>query len=61
MRRLFHRWLSLALTTRRRRVALQEGEEKMKLSKITTVWDRWRDRFIDERLKPMVSLYSGSE
>jgi protein SFI1 len=54
MRRLFHRWLSLAISTRRRRLALQQKEEELKFLKIAAAWDKWRERFIDEKLRPTV-------
>lgn len=49
----FRRWLSLAASTRRRRIALQEREDEVRLSRLTAVWDRWRGRFIDEKLRPI--------
>lgn len=55
MRRLFNRWLSLARTTRHRRLTLKQREDEMKFSIIASTWDRWRDRFKDEKLRPIVS------
>lgn len=56
MRRLFNRWSSLARTTRHRRLTLQKKEDEMKFSMIAFAWDKWRDRFSDEKLRPIVSL-----
>ncbi|RDB21456.1 hypothetical protein Hypma_011541 [Hypsizygus marmoreus] len=51
--RLFNRWLNLARITRHRRITLKEKEDEMKFSVIASAWDKWRDRFSDERLRPI--------
>jgi protein SFI1 len=56
IRRVFHKWLTLARTTRQRRITLQQKEDEIKFSIISSAWDRWRDRFCDRRLRPIVSL-----
>ena len=52
---MFHRWFAAARSTRHRRLTLQRKEDQMKLATITFVWDKWRDQFISEKLRPMVS------
>ncbi|KAF8078011.1 hypothetical protein FPV67DRAFT_1403819 [Lyophyllum atratum] len=51
MRRLFNRWLTLARITRHRRITLKQKEDEMKLAMLASVWDKWRDRFSDEKLR----------
>lgn len=53
IRRMFHRWFAAARSTRHRRLTLQRKEDQMKLATITFVWDKWRDQFISEKLRPM--------
>ncbi|GLB35015.1 putative sfi1 spindle body protein [Lyophyllum shimeji] len=53
LRRVFNRWLTLARITRHRRVTLKQKEDEMKLSMLASFWDRWRDRFSDEKLRPI--------
>ena len=55
IRRMFHHWLSAARTSRRRRISLQQKEDEVKRWRMAVVWDRWRDRFNDEKLRPIVS------
>jgi protein SFI1 len=54
IRRIFHNWLNRARTTRQRRIILQQKEDEIKLSVISSAWDKWRDRFCEERLGPIV-------
>lgn len=56
IRRIFHKWLTRARTTRQRRIILQQKENEIKFSVISSAWDKWRDRFCDERLRLIVSL-----
>lgn len=51
IRRIFHKWLTRARTTRQRRIILQQKENEIKFSVISSAWDKWRDRFCDERLR----------
>ncbi|KAF5365583.1 hypothetical protein D9758_003196 [Tetrapyrgos nigripes] len=53
VRRLFHHWLSAARMSRNRRITLAAREEEMKFATIAVAWDRWRERFKDERLRPL--------
>ena len=56
LRRTFSRWFSAAKTVRHRRLLLTEREEDMKLVLAERAWDKWRERFSAERLRPLVSL-----
>jgi protein SFI1 len=52
---MFHRWLSAARASRYRRVALQQKEEDIRHGHLADAWDKWRDRFRDAKLRPIVS------
>lgn len=56
IRRMFHRWLSAARSARHRRMILQQKEDEMKAACVAVAWDRWRERFVNEKLRPIVSL-----
>ncbi|KAG6911480.1 hypothetical protein DXG01_014554 [Tephrocybe rancida] len=43
----------LARVTRHRRITLKGKEDEIKLSIMAYTWDKWRDRFSDEKLRPM--------
>ncbi|KAG6878740.1 hypothetical protein C0993_011555 [Termitomyces sp. T159_Od127] len=53
MRRVFTRWLGLARINRHRRTTLKEKEDEIKRFVIACFWDKWRDRFSAERLRPI--------
>ncbi|TFK42645.1 Sfi1 spindle body protein-domain-containing protein [Crucibulum laeve] len=53
VRRVFSRWLASARATRYRRLTLQRREDQLKLATSLAAWDKWRDRFIDEKLRPI--------
>ncbi|KAH0583950.1 hypothetical protein H2248_009533 [Termitomyces sp. 'cryptogamus'] len=53
MRRVFTRWLGLARINRHRRITLKEKEDEFKISVVACFWDKWRDRFSAERLRPI--------
>jgi hypothetical protein len=57
IRRMFHRWLSATRVARRRRVTLQRKEGEIKRATLAVAWDEWRDRFNDEKLRPLVCLF----
>ncbi|KAJ3867775.1 hypothetical protein EV359DRAFT_33800 [Lentinula novae-zelandiae] len=52
-RKIFNKWLLVARTARHRRGVLQQKEEEVKLRIMEVGWDRWRERFQEERLKPL--------
>lgn len=54
IRRMFYRWLTVARAVRHRRITLQRKEDEMNFSTLSVVWDKWRDRFVDEKLRPIV-------
>ncbi|EJD06031.1 uncharacterized protein FOMMEDRAFT_145354 [Fomitiporia mediterranea MF3/22] len=53
MRRMFFKWHAAAKTNRHRRIVLQEREEEMKLIITERAWDKWRERYKAERLRPL--------
>lgn len=58
VRRLFYRWLSAARSARHRRMTLQRKEDQLKAASVTAAWQKWRERFIDEKLRPIVRMRS---
>ena len=54
MRKFFIRWLTAARKARHRRLQLQEREEEFKLMTIAAAFDKWRERYMDIRLQPLV-------
>jgi protein SFI1 len=52
---MFHSWLNKARAQRHLRVTLREKEEELRLTKLTIAWDKWRERFREERLRVIVS------
>lgn len=56
MRRMFHRWLSAAKTSRHRRLVLQEREEELRMNLLEKAWDKWREKYKAERLRPLVGI-----
>jgi hypothetical protein len=56
IRRMFYRWLSAARSARHRRMTLQRKEDKMKAACVAITWDRWRERFVEEKLRLIVNL-----
>ena len=60
MRRMFYRWLTAARKARHRRLYLQQKEDELKSTVIAAAWDKWRERFLDIRLQPIVSYQKHS-
>lgn len=56
VRRLFYRWLTAARSARHRRLTLQRIEEEMKATCLEAAWNKWRARFVDEKLRPIVGI-----
>ena len=56
IRRLFYRWLAAARSARHRRLTLQCKEEEMKAACLEAAWSKWRARFVDEKLRPIVCI-----
>ncbi|KAH7929761.1 hypothetical protein BV22DRAFT_1080370 [Leucogyrophana mollusca] len=53
IRRMFHRWLAAARARRHKRVTLREKELQFDRASVTAAWDKWRDRFMHEKLRPI--------
>ncbi|KAJ3717655.1 Sfi1 spindle body protein-domain-containing protein [Lentinula guzmanii] len=53
MHKIFTKWLMAARTARHRRDILRQKEEETKLRIIEIAWDKWRERFKEERLRPL--------
>ncbi|KAJ7219221.1 hypothetical protein GGX14DRAFT_541179 [Mycena pura] len=53
LRKLFHRWLSAARTTRHRRLTLERKQADIQFGVISVAWDKWRDRFKHQSLQPI--------
>ncbi|KAJ6547509.1 hypothetical protein B0H19DRAFT_1221514 [Mycena capillaripes] len=51
--KFFHRWLSAARTARHRRLTLDRNETKIRAGVVSAAWDKWRDRFKQQRLQPV--------
>lgn len=59
MRRLFYKWLAAARKVRHKRATLQEREEEMQRIRLEVAWDKWRGRFQEEKLLPLVGVLSS--
>ena len=57
MRRMFYTWLAAARKVRHKRVTLQEREYEMEKIRLENAWDKWRGRFQEEKLLPLVGVY----
>lgn len=55
LRKHLHRWLSATRTVRRRRITLKEKEDEMNTRFLMEAWDKWRERFVEERMRTTVS------
>lgn len=58
MRRIFHRWLSAARSRHQRRTLLREKELRFDRVAVQVAWDKWRDKYIHEKLRPIVGFHS---
>jgi hypothetical protein len=55
IRKTFHKWLNAARNSHHLRMTLEAKEQEMRLARMTAAWDKWRDRYKDERLRVTVS------
>lgn len=55
IRRIFHRWLALARARHQRRTILREKELAFIRASLQITWDRWREKFIKEKLRPIAN------
>ncbi|KAF8628451.1 hypothetical protein AX15_003966 [Amanita polypyramis BW_CC] len=53
LRKFLHRWLAATRVTRRRRFTLGEKEEEISSMFLIKAWDKWRERFVEEKLRTM--------
>jgi protein SFI1 len=53
---MFYKWLAAARKVRHKRVILQERESEMQKIQLEAAWDKWRGRFQDEKLLPLVGV-----
>ncbi|KAK0459672.1 uncharacterized protein EV420DRAFT_1537125 [Desarmillaria tabescens] len=53
IRRIFHQWLAAARAARHRRLLLQRREDEVKLATMQMTWEKWRDKFKDDQLRPI--------
>lgn len=54
MRRMFYKWLAATRKVKHKRVILREREYEMQKFQLEAAWDKWRGRFQEERLLPLV-------
>ncbi|KAJ7273658.1 hypothetical protein B0H12DRAFT_1090432 [Mycena haematopus] len=53
LKKIFHRWLSAGRKARHRRLTLGRKEAEIKFGYLSVAWDKWRDRFKQQRLQPV--------
>ncbi|KAF4614733.1 hypothetical protein D9613_003001 [Agrocybe pediades] len=53
MRQAFQRWLTAKRAAEHRRINHQRKEAHVRQVIITTAWEKWRERFKEERLRPL--------
>jgi len=53
LRRAFHRWLAAKRAREHRRQTYQRKEALLRRTIIITAWERWRERFMEEKLQPL--------
>jgi len=53
IRRAFHKWLTAKRAAEHRRLTHQRKEAHLRQVAITSAWEKWRERFKDERLRPL--------
>lgn len=56
LRRAFHRWLTVKRAAEHRRLNHERKEAQLRQLAITSAWEKWRERFKEERLRPLVSF-----
>ncbi|KAG2158311.1 uncharacterized protein EDB93DRAFT_1120813 [Suillus bovinus] len=54
VRRMFHRWLMGARARRHKRITLREKELEFDRANVQVAWNRWRERYMDEKLRPLL-------
>ncbi|KAG2078128.1 hypothetical protein BDR04DRAFT_449557 [Suillus decipiens] len=54
VRRMFHRWLMTARARRHKRITLREKELEFDRANVQVAWNRWREQFMNEKLRPLL-------
>jgi HD superfamily phosphohydrolase len=54
LRRTFYRWLAAKRALEHRRQTYQRKEALVRRTIIITAWERWREKFMEEKLQPLV-------
>ncbi|KAG1877928.1 hypothetical protein DFJ58DRAFT_902864 [Suillus subalutaceus] len=54
VRRMFYRWLMAARARRHKRITLREKELEFDRANVQVAWNRWRERYMDEKLRPLL-------
>ena len=54
MRRVFHQWLAAARASRHRNLLLKRLEDEKQLTLTVDAWEKWREKFKEEQLRPLV-------
>jgi protein SFI1 len=57
---MFHRWLTAARARRHKRITLREKELEFDQANVQVAWNRWRERYMNEKLRPLVSFVAFS-
>jgi protein SFI1 len=60
IRRAFHKWLTAKRAAEHRRLTHQRKEAHLRQVAIISAWEKWRERFKEERLRPLVGFWSFS-
>ncbi|KAH8833803.1 hypothetical protein DL96DRAFT_1578456 [Flagelloscypha sp. PMI_526] len=53
VRKSFQRWLAATRAARYRRVTAERQEKEKRLKLLHWAWDKWRDQYLDEKLRPL--------
>lgn len=56
LRRAFQHWLTAKRAAEHRRINHERKEAHLRQVAITSAWERWRERFKEEKLRPLVCL-----
>ena len=54
LRRIFQRWLTVKRAAEHRRINHERKEAHLRQVAITSAWERWRERYKEEKLRPLV-------
>ncbi|KAG9318710.1 hypothetical protein JVU11DRAFT_806 [Chiua virens] len=54
IRRMFYKWLGAARARRHKRVLLRERQAEFDRVSMQVAWDRWREKYVEEKMRPIV-------